>query len=241
LAIGKQRSRIDPLTAHRKAEARRVRQPKWRAQAVAADTLETEAVAGGRREAAHHRQLLATVPGDDLLCLRASRQLAGLVTLALSYRGTQDEKASAALFRAKEGTTGTRSPSSSRSSRAGCSRGPRSALRNLRNRYALLDKQRADSTYLVGDRFTVADACLFVVTRWRATSRADAVARFEQGPFVRGPDSPFPLLRGRAIAGRRRDDAVICSHEEAGARPICHAAGLNGSAPGAGGSRILGT
>ncbi len=100
---------------------------------------------------------------------------------------------------------------------------------------------RADSTYLVGDRFTVADACLFVVTRWRATSRADAVARFEQGPFVRGPDSPFPLLRGRAIAGRRRDDAVICSHEEAGARPICHAAGLNGSAPGAGGSRILGT
>ncbi len=36
----------------------------------------------------------------------------------------------------------------------------------LRKRYALLDERLADQPYLFGDRFTVADAYLFVVTNW---------------------------------------------------------------------------
>jgi glutathione S-transferase len=37
---------------------------------------------------------------------------------------------------------------------------------SLRNRYALIDKQLAGRKHLFGNEFTVADAYLFVVTRW---------------------------------------------------------------------------
>ena len=43
----------------------------------------------------------------------------------------------------------------------------------LRKRYALLDKQLAGRKYLFGDQFTVADAYLFVVTRWAAALKLD--------------------------------------------------------------------
>ena len=43
----------------------------------------------------------------------------------------------------------------------------------LRKRYALLDKQLAGRKYLFGDQFTVADAYLFVVTRWAAAVKVD--------------------------------------------------------------------
>lgn len=43
----------------------------------------------------------------------------------------------------------------------------------LRNRYALLDRQLAGRHYLFGDRFTVADAYLFVVTGWAGTVKVD--------------------------------------------------------------------
>ena len=42
------------------------------------------------------------------------------------------------------------------------------ACEHLRRRYALLDKQLAGRKHLLGDEFTVADAYLFVVTRWAA-------------------------------------------------------------------------
>lgn len=43
----------------------------------------------------------------------------------------------------------------------------------LRKRYALLDQQLAGRKYLLGDQFTVADAYLFVVTRWATAARVD--------------------------------------------------------------------
>jgi len=43
----------------------------------------------------------------------------------------------------------------------------------LRRRYALLDRQLADRSYLFGDQFTVADAYLFVVTNWAQSTRVD--------------------------------------------------------------------
>jgi glutathione S-transferase len=43
----------------------------------------------------------------------------------------------------------------------------------LRKRYALLDKQLANRKYLFGDQFTVADAYLFVVTRWSVLLNVD--------------------------------------------------------------------
>lgn len=46
-------------------------------------------------------------------------------------------------------------------------------LTYLRKRYALLDKQLASRKYLMGDQFSVADAYLFVVTRWAAAVKLD--------------------------------------------------------------------
>lgn len=43
----------------------------------------------------------------------------------------------------------------------------------LRRRYALLDTQLAGRKYLFGDQFTVADAYLFVVTRWAGGTKVD--------------------------------------------------------------------
>ena len=47
------------------------------------------------------------------------------------------------------------------------------ASANLHKRYALLDKQLTERTYLFGDEFTTADAYLFVVTRWAAIVKLD--------------------------------------------------------------------
>lgn len=46
-------------------------------------------------------------------------------------------------------------------------------LQYLNKRYALLDRYLADHEYLVGDRFTAADAYLFVVTRWSLPVKLD--------------------------------------------------------------------
>jgi glutathione S-transferase len=43
----------------------------------------------------------------------------------------------------------------------------------LQKRYALLDRHLAQHAYLVGDRFTAADAYLFVVSRWARGTRVD--------------------------------------------------------------------
>jgi glutathione S-transferase len=43
----------------------------------------------------------------------------------------------------------------------------------LRKHYALLDKQLAGRKYLFGDEFTVADAYLFVISRWAETVKLD--------------------------------------------------------------------
>ncbi len=43
----------------------------------------------------------------------------------------------------------------------------------LKKRYALLDRHLAAHDYLVGDRFTVADAYLFVVTNWARSTKVD--------------------------------------------------------------------
>jgi glutathione S-transferase len=40
-------------------------------------------------------------------------------------------------------------------------------------RYALVDRQLAGRKYLFGDQFTVADAYLFVVTRWAGFTKVD--------------------------------------------------------------------
>lgn len=46
-------------------------------------------------------------------------------------------------------------------------------LAYLRKRYALLEKQLAGRRYLIGDRFTIADAYLFVVTNWARAVKLD--------------------------------------------------------------------
>jgi glutathione S-transferase len=46
-------------------------------------------------------------------------------------------------------------------------------LAYLRRRYALIDKQLAGRKYLVGDRFTVADAYLYAITRWARGVKLD--------------------------------------------------------------------
>jgi len=43
----------------------------------------------------------------------------------------------------------------------------------LKKRYALLDRHLAQHDYLVGDRFTAADAYLFVVTNWAKSTQVD--------------------------------------------------------------------
>ena len=43
----------------------------------------------------------------------------------------------------------------------------------LKKRYALLDRHLAVHDYLVGDRFTAADAYLFVVTNWARSTKVD--------------------------------------------------------------------
>ena len=43
----------------------------------------------------------------------------------------------------------------------------------LKKRYALLDRHLAAHDYLVGDRFTAADAYLFVVTNWAKSTKVD--------------------------------------------------------------------
>ncbi|HTL50794.1 MAG TPA: glutathione transferase GstA [Steroidobacteraceae bacterium] len=46
-------------------------------------------------------------------------------------------------------------------------------LAYLRRRYALIDKQLAGRQYLVGNRFTVADAYLYAITRWARGVKLD--------------------------------------------------------------------
>ena len=43
----------------------------------------------------------------------------------------------------------------------------------LKKRYAFIDRHLAKHDYLVGDRFTAADAYLFVVTNWAKSTRVD--------------------------------------------------------------------
>jgi glutathione S-transferase len=43
----------------------------------------------------------------------------------------------------------------------------------LKRRYAFIDRHLADHDYLVGDRFTAADAYLFVVTNWARSTKVD--------------------------------------------------------------------
>ena len=54
-------------------------------------------------------------------------------------------------------------------------------LAYLNKRYALVEKQLADRSYLLGDHFTAADAYLFTVTNWAGTVKLDL--------------SPFPNVR----------------------------------------------
>jgi glutathione S-transferase len=46
-------------------------------------------------------------------------------------------------------------------------------LAYLRRRYALIDRQLAGRKYLVGNRFTVADAYLYAITRWARGVKLD--------------------------------------------------------------------
>ena len=43
----------------------------------------------------------------------------------------------------------------------------------LKRRYAFIDRHLAEHKYLVGDRFTAADAYLFVVTNWARSTKVD--------------------------------------------------------------------
>jgi glutathione S-transferase len=43
----------------------------------------------------------------------------------------------------------------------------------LKKRYAFIDRHLSDHDYLVGDRFTAADAYLFVVTNWAKSTKVD--------------------------------------------------------------------
>ena len=47
------------------------------------------------------------------------------------------------------------------------------ARENLIGRYGVVDKKLAGKNYLLGDQFTVADAYLFVVTRWSFPLKLD--------------------------------------------------------------------
>lgn len=64
-------------------------------------------------------------------------------------------------------------------------------LEYLKRRYALIEKQLEGRTYLTGDRFTVADAYLFTLTRWARAVKLDL--------------SGFPNLEAfqKRVAGRK--------------------------------------
>jgi glutathione S-transferase len=46
-------------------------------------------------------------------------------------------------------------------------------LANLAKRYAVIEKQLEGRKYLFGDRFTIADAYLFTLTRWARAVKLD--------------------------------------------------------------------
>ena len=64
-------------------------------------------------------------------------------------------------------------------------------LEYLKRRYAFIEKQLEGRTYLTGDRFTVADAYLFTLTRWARAVKLDL--------------SGFPNLEAfqKRVAGRK--------------------------------------
>lgn len=70
-------------------------------------------------------------------------------------------------------------------------------LAYLNKRYTLVEKQLADRPYLLGDRFTAADAYLFTVTHWAGTVKLDL--------------SPFPNVRAfqERIAARPAVQAAM--------------------------------
>jgi glutathione S-transferase len=78
-------------------------------------------------------------------------------------------------------------------------------LAYLRKRYATIEKQLANRTYLFGDQFTVADAYLFVVTNWSRIAKLDL--------------SEFPnvLAFQKRVAAR---PAVQTAMAEEGLRPV---------------------
>ena len=86
-------------------------------------------------------------------------------------------------------------------------------LAYLRKRYALLDKQLAARKYLFGDQFTVADAYLFVVTRWAAAIKLDLsdyanLAAFQKAvaarPAVQAALKAEELIKETAEGGRAK-------------------------------------
>ena len=89
------------------------------------------------------------------------------------------------------------------------------AVANLNRRLAYLDEVLAGRSYLVGDRFTVADAYLFTILRWSDPPKFDIsgyknvvaymarVANREKvQPGAAGRRPPEGSLIGRSLAGR---------------------------------------
>lgn len=98
----------------------------------------------------------------------------------LGYINSELHKTYSPLFRAE-------TPAETRAER----------LAYLSKRYALVEKQLAGRSYLLGDNFTVADAYLFTITNWAGTVKFDL--------------SPFPNLRAfqERIAARPAVQAAM--------------------------------
>ena len=90
-------------------------------------------------------------------------------------------------------------------------------LEYLKKRYALIEKQLEGRKYLFGDRFTVADAYLFTLTRWARAVKLDLSGFPNLEAFQKRVGSRKAVARGDARGGADRGQQGRVNYRLAGA------------------------